>query len=157
MKNLTQEVKKILIKNNWLVLSTVDKENKSHSSVVVYQSDGKVIYCQTGADTLKIKNIEGNNHISVAIPFRKNFLHKLIPAPPAEIHFSTSAEIRPEEDEEARIIYQKYLKYEEMTPSGVNKVWIRIQVPDVVGTYGVGVRLLKMKKPEEAQKVVMLN
>ena len=54
MKDLEQEVRKILRKKMWLVLSTVDGDNQSHSSVVVYQSDGNVLYVSTGKKTFKV-------------------------------------------------------------------------------------------------------
>ena len=76
MKDLEKEVRKILRKKTWLVLSTVDDQNQTHSSVVVYQSDGNVLYVSTGKNTLKVNNIKRNNKVSIAIPFRKNFFHK---------------------------------------------------------------------------------
>ncbi|MBY8988263.1 MAG: pyridoxamine 5'-phosphate oxidase family protein, partial [Candidatus Lokiarchaeota archaeon] len=95
MKDLKEEVKKILKSKMWMVISTVDEKNQPHSSVVVYQSDGEIIIFQTGIDTVKAKSIKKNNNVSITIPFRKNFLHKLVPAPPAELHFTATAEILP--------------------------------------------------------------
>ena len=60
MDDLKEEVKKILKKNIWLVLSTVSEKNQPYSCVVVYQSDGNIIIVLTGKDTLKIKNIQKN-------------------------------------------------------------------------------------------------
>ena len=157
MTDLSEEVRKIIKENNWLVLSTVDKENKPHSSVVVYQSDGKVIYVQTGKNTLKARNIEVNNNVSITIPFRKNFFHKLIPAPPAELHFSTRASLRSKEDQEAIEIYSKYLKYLDDEELPDESIWIRIEVSNIIATYGVGVSLFKMKDPEKARNIVRLE
>jgi hypothetical protein len=154
MSNLSLEVREIIKKQNWLVLSTVDENNHPHSSVVVYQSNGKTIICQTGSDTLKARNIRKNKSVAVTIPFRKGFLHKLIPAPPAELHFSSEAEIKEFDNKEAREIYEKYLKYDNVGPSEVEKVWIKITLPNIISTYGVGVRLFKMRKPEEALNMV---
>jgi hypothetical protein len=140
-----------------LVLSTVDKENKPHSSVVVYQSDGKVIFIQTGNDTIKAKDIELNEKVSITIPFRKNFFHKLIPAPPAELHFTSKASIRSKGDEEAKKVYSKYLKYLEDEELPSESVWIRIEIPDVIATYGVGVSMFKMRDPEKARNIVRLD
>ncbi|MFW9973560.1 MAG: pyridoxamine 5'-phosphate oxidase family protein, partial [Candidatus Odinarchaeota archaeon] len=91
MKDLVKEVRKIIKKNMWLVISTADKEEQPHSSVVMYQSDGYDLYFETGENSLKARNIRVNNKISVALPFRKNFFHKIIPAPPAELHFKAIA------------------------------------------------------------------
>jgi uncharacterized protein YhbP (UPF0306 family) len=157
VKELEKAVRKAIKKNNWLILSTVDSKSRPHSCVLVYQSNGNVIYCQTGNKTFKARNIRNNENVSVTIPIRKNFFHKLIPAPPAEIHFTTKAELREKDDEEARKIYAKYLKYDDATPQEVEKIWIRIPLPEVIATYGVGVKLLKMRKPEEARNILRLD
>jgi uncharacterized pyridoxamine 5'-phosphate oxidase family protein len=157
MKELAKEVRKIIKEKNWLVLSTVDENSKPHSSVVVYQSDGKLIYIQTGKETLKARNIKLNENVSITIPFRKNFFHKLIPAPPAELHFTTKASIRSKEDEEAKEVYSKYLKYLDDEELPLESIWIRIEIPEVIATYGVGVSLFKMRDPEKARNIVKLN
>jgi uncharacterized protein YhbP (UPF0306 family) len=156
MKNLKEEVRKIIKKKIWLVLTTLD-EDTPYSSVMVYQSDGETIICQTGINTLKARNIRNNSKVAITIPIRKNFLHKLIPAPPAELHFTTTAEILSFNDEEARKIYAKFLKQSEKEKLPQDNIWICIKVPDRVTTYGVAVPLLKMRKPLEARKIVYLN
>ncbi len=157
MKDLKQKVRKLIVANMWLVLATVDENNIPYSSVMVYQSNGDFIICQTGENTLKANNIRKNNHIAVTIPIRKNFFHKLIPAPPAELHFTTTAEIRPKDDEEAREIYSNYLKHSDKAELPQDYIWISIKVPDKITTYGIAVPLLKMRKPLEARKIIFLN
>lgn len=157
MDDLENEVRNILKKKNWLVLGTVDDKNNPHSSVVVYQSDGHVIYCMTGKNTLKARNIRENKKVSITLPFRKNFLHKIVPAPPAELHFTAEAEIKPFDDEEARKIYAKYLKYQENIENLDENIWIKITPSKRISTYGVGIPLFKMRKPEKARNVVELK
>ena len=157
MKDLEDEVRSILRKKNWLVLGTVDDKNVPHSSVVVYQSDGYVIYCMTGKSTLKARNIRGNNKVSVTLPFRKNFIHKIVPAPPAELHFTAEAEIKSFDDEEARNIFSKYLKYHENVENKEENIWLKITPSKRVATYGVGIKLFKMRKPEKASNFVELK
>ncbi|MFW9901084.1 MAG: pyridoxamine 5'-phosphate oxidase family protein [Candidatus Thorarchaeota archaeon] len=157
MDDLENEVRSILKKKNWLVLSTVDNKNIPHSSVVVYQSDGNIIYCITGTNTLKARNIKQNNKVSITIPFRKNFFHKIIPAPPAELHFTAEAEIRPFEDQQARKIFAKYLKYHENVENQEDSIWIKIIPSKRISTYGVGVKLLKMRNPDKARNFVDLQ
>jgi uncharacterized pyridoxamine 5'-phosphate oxidase family protein len=154
MKDLKKEVINILKKKNWLVLSTVDKNNVPYSAVVVYQSDGKVIYFMTGRNTLKAKNIKDNNSVSVTIPFWKGFFHKILPAPPAELYFTAKAEIKPFDNVEARKIFSKYLKYQENVEHLDDNIWIKI-IPDKrISTYGVGIRLFQMRNPEKARNFV---
>ncbi|MFW9897397.1 MAG: pyridoxamine 5'-phosphate oxidase family protein [Candidatus Thorarchaeota archaeon] len=157
MKDLVKEVRKIIKKSMWLVLSTADKETQPHSSVVMYQSDGYDIYFETGENSLKVRNIRENNKVSVAIPFRKNFFHKIIPAPPAELHFKAEAEFVSKEDEKARKIMEKVLKFDEKAGVSEESVWIKIVPSNIISTYGVGIKLLDMRKPEKARNLVKLN
>jgi nitroimidazol reductase NimA-like FMN-containing flavoprotein (pyridoxamine 5'-phosphate oxidase superfamily) len=157
MKDLEKEVRSIFRKKNWLVLSTIDDKNIPHSSVVVYQSDGYMIYCMTGKNTLKTRNIRANNKVSITIPFRKNFFHKILPAPPAELHFTAEAEIKPFNDEEARKIFSKYLKYQENIENQEENIWIKITPSSRIITYGVGIPLFKMRNPEKARNFVELK
>lgn len=156
LKDLAVKVRKILKKNMWLVLSTTNEKSQPHSSVVVYQNYGNIIICQTGKSTNKARDISFNNRVSVTIPFRKNFLHKLIPAPPAELHFTTVAEIKPWQDEEAREIFKRYLKYSDKITTKEEKIWIKITLPTTISTYGVGISLFKMRNPEKARKIIKL-
>lgn len=157
MKDLKEEVKKILKSNMWLVISTVDEKNRPHSSVVVYQSDGDILICQTGIDTVKARSIKKNSNISVTIPFRKNFLHKLVPAPPAELHFTATAEILPYDNEEAKKIFARFLKHSESVEKPQETIWIKVKPSKLISTYGVGIKLLDMRKPNKARNLVNLD
>ena len=157
MKDLKAEVIKIIKSNMWMVISTVDENDHPHSSVVVYQSDGEILIFQTGIHTIKAKSIQYNNNISVTIPFKKNFLHKLIPAPPAELHFTGKAEILPYDDIQARKIFSRFLKYSEDVEYPQESIWVKVIPSNIISTYGVGVRLLDMKNPNKALNVVKLN
>jgi hypothetical protein len=157
MKDLKAEVVKIIKSNMWMVISTVDEKSHPHSSIVVYQSDGEILIFQTGIHTIKAKSIQNNNVISVTIPFRKNFLHKLIPAPPAELHFTGKAEILPYDDIHARKIFSRFLKYSEDVEYPQDSIWVKIVPSNIISTYGVGVRLLAMKNPNKAMNSVNLN
>jgi hypothetical protein len=157
MKDLKEKVRKLIKSNMWLVLSTVDEKNTPYSSVLVYQSDGEYIICQTGENTLKASNIRNNEQVAVTIPIRKNFFHKLIPAPPAELHFTSIAEIKSFDDEQSRKIFAKYLKHGEKNELPQDSIWINIKVPNKITTYGIAVPLLKMRKPLLARKIVHLN
>jgi len=157
MKDLKQKVRILLKTNVWLVLATVDENCIPYSAVMVYQSDGDYIICLTGEKTLKANNIRKTKRVAVTIPIRKNFFHKIIPAPPAELHFTTTAEIKPKDDEEARRIYSRFLKYSDKAELPQDYIWISIKVPNKITTFGVAVPLLKMRNPLEARKIVYLN
>ncbi len=157
MNNLEKEYIKELKKNIWLVLATVNEKQQPQSSVMMYQSDGKDIYLQTGKITVKAKNIVKNNKVSVTIPIRKNFIHKLVPAPPAEIHFKATAEILPFEDEYARNVWKKYQKHELPEELQKESIWIKVTPGKRINLYGIGVKLWDMQNPIKARKVLELQ
>ena len=157
MKDLEQEVRKVIRKNNWLVLSTVNEKNQPHSSVIMYQSDGNVLYFMTGLNTLKSKDMQKNNKVAITIPFRKGFFHKLIPAPPAELHFKAIAESVPTDNEEAAKMLAKFLKYSENAGVDDDSIWYKLTPSNLISTFGVGVSLLNMRNPEKASNLVRLN
>ncbi|TFF98397.1 MAG: pyridoxamine 5'-phosphate oxidase family protein [Promethearchaeota archaeon] len=157
MSKLIERVKDILKDNMWLVISTVDEKNQPHSSVVIYQSDGEDLYIQTGSKTLKAKNIKRNNKVSITIPFRKNLLHKIIPAPPAELHFTAIAKEISKEDEKAREILGKFVKDAEKVANEDKTVWFKIIPSNTISTYGVGVPVWYMRKPEKARNIITLK
>lgn len=157
MGNLREKVRTILKENMWLVLGTADEQNQPHSSVVVYQSDGEHLYIQTGSKTLKAKNIKQNKRVSITIPFRKNFLHKIIPAPPAELHFTARAKIISKDNEKAKKILGKYVESAEIIESNDDTIWIKITPDNIISTYGVGVYLWNMRNPEKARNIVKLE
>lgn len=110
MKDLSQEVRDVMRNNHWLALSTVSKEGVPQNSLVVYVSDGSIIYVHTSGDALKVRNIKENSRVGVVIPFYKNFLHRMVKkAPPAEIHFKGDVEILPHDAEEPREWFKKII------------------------------------------------
>jgi hypothetical protein len=157
MKDLVKEIRKIIKKNMWLVLSTSNKKGNPQSSVIVYESDGNILYFTTGINTLKARNIRNNSNVSVTIPFRMNFLHKLIPAPPAELHFKAKAEFLNRESEEVQTNLQKVLKHEAKAGIKSDTVYVKLTPAKKIATYGVGIKLLQLRFPEKARKIVDLS
>lgn len=93
--DLEREVRKTVKKNRWLTISITSIGGVPQSSLVVYASDGYVIYILTGKNTIKVRNIKKNKRVSVTIPFYKNFVHRMISvAPPAAIEFSRGRDSR---------------------------------------------------------------
>ncbi|MHA1868247.1 MAG: pyridoxamine 5'-phosphate oxidase family protein [Candidatus Heimdallarchaeaceae archaeon] len=157
MKDLQGEIRKILKKNNWLVISTISKNNLPQSSVVMYKSDGKEIYFVTGKNTLKTKNIQFNDNVSITIPLYRNLFYKLIPAPPAEIHFKAKAQIVSKKDEKAREVLKEIIKFEEKTGTTEESIWIKVTPGRKIATYGLGVKLLDMRKTEKARNIIEIK
>lgn len=157
MNDLVKEVREIMKKNMWLVLSTANEKGNPQSSVIVYKSDGNAIYFTTGKNTLKARNIRKNNNVSVTIPFRMNLLHKLIPAPPGELHFQAEAQFLERESEEVQTMLARIIKYEEKAGIKSDTVYLKLKPKKKIATYGVGIKLIQLRFPEKARNIVELD
>jgi hypothetical protein len=155
---LEREVREVIKKNRWLTLSTTSRKGVPQSSVVVYASNGYIIYILTGKNTTKARNISNNRRVSVTIPFYLNYLHRMIPfAPPAAISLGAEAEILGFSDGEASELYKKVLNFD--LPENVEKdsVWIRLTPGHLVTCHGLGVGLLELRDPLKAHKIIKLS
>ena len=155
---LAAEVRDIIRRNRWLILSTVSHRGSPQSSLVVYASDGYMMYILTGLDTRKAKNIAIYPRVSVTIPFYKNIIHRMIGvAPPAAISFKADVEVLDFSDKEASEFYQRVLKFK--LPDNVSEtgVWLRLTPGNIATCHGVGVGLLDLRDPEKAHKVIRLG
>ena len=129
----------------WLVLATVNEKGIPQSSVIVYKSDGNALYFTTGINTIKARNIRKNPNVSVTIPFRMNLLHKLVPAPPGELHFKAEAEFLEREDEVVQTMLARIIKYEEKVEIPQETVYVKLVPTSKIATYGVGCERFKWR------------
>jgi hypothetical protein len=155
---LEYEVRDVIKRNRWLILSTASPKRVPQSSLVVYASDGYKIYILTGKDTYKIKNIVTNPSVSVTIPFYKNLLHRMIVlAPPAAVSFKAKAEIIDFGDKAAAEFYQRVLRYKLPDEFAETGVWLRLTPVNIATCHGLGVSLLEFRDLEKAYKVIKLT
>lgn len=155
---LEQELRDIIKRNRWLILTTSSPKGTPQSSLVVYASNGNQIIILTGKKTQKVKNLARNPLGSITIPFYKNFLHRMITfAPPASISLKADVEIIDFSDETASSFYQSVLKFK--LPELVEKdsVWLRLELGGTATCHGVGVRLFDLRDPEKAHKIIHLS
>lgn len=158
MKDLEREVRDVMRNNRWLALSTVNREGVPQNSLVMYMSDGNIVYVHTGKDTLKVKNIQKNKAVGLVIPFYKNFLHRMVKrAPPAEIHFRGEAEVLPYDAEEPKGWFKRIIGAKLTEEVEKNSVYLKIKPMSKVSCYGVGVSFMKLRKPEESMKIIELK
>ena len=154
---IESEVRDIIRKNRWLTLSTSSTKGAPQSSVVVYASDGYIIYILTGKKAAKIRNIAENNNVSVTIPFYKNLLHRMIGvAPPASISFKAKAETLEYGDGKAATLYRKVLGFDLPENLIEDSVWIKLIPGGYATCHGVGVNMLELRDPLKAHKVIKL-
>ena len=157
-RGLEREVRDTIRRNRWLTLSTASQKGMPQSSLVVYASDGYIIYILTGKNTVKIRNILKNPKVSVTIPFYKSLIHRLITmAPPAAITFRARAETREFDDGEATEFYEKALNFKVPDDMEEEGIWIRLTPGDSATCLGVGVSLLELRDLEKAHKIVRLT
>jgi hypothetical protein len=155
---LEREVREIIRKNRWLTLSTASSIGMPQGSVVVYASDGYIIYILTGKTTVKIRNILRNPRVSVTIPFYKSIIHRLITiAPPAAITFRAKAEIREFDDKEAIDFYEKVLNFKVPESMKEEGIWIKLTPGNLVTCLGVGVSLLDLRDLDKSYRIVRLD
>ncbi|MHA2394631.1 MAG: pyridoxamine 5'-phosphate oxidase family protein [Promethearchaeota archaeon] len=155
---LEREVRDTIKKNRWLTLSTTSTKGIPQSSVVVYASDGYIIYILTGKNTVKVRNIIKNNRVSVTIPFYKNFIHRMISvAPPAAISFRATAETLDVSDSEAAYMYKKVLNFDFPEDLEADSLWIKLSPGKIATCYGVGISLLDLRDPSKAYKIIKLT
>jgi hypothetical protein len=155
---LEQELKDIIKRNRWLIITTSSNKGTPQSSLVVYASDGNQIIILTGKKTQKVKNLVQNPLASITIPFYINFLHRMIFfAPPASISLKVDVEIIDFKDEIISGFYQRVLGFK--LPELVEKdsVWLRLKFRGSATCHGVGVRLFDLRHPEKAHKIIPIK
>lgn len=155
---LEREVRDTIKKNRWLTLSTTSLRGAPQSSVVIYASDGYVIYVLTRKKTVKVRNITENPRVSVTIPFYKNLFHKIIGvAPPAAISFRARAETLDISDSEAAKMYRRVLNFDLPENFEKDSLWIKLTPGNSATCYGVGISLLELRDPSKGRKIIKLT
>lgn len=145
-----EEIWRAISKASFAVISYVTPTGEPRSTGVVYATAGRRLYLAVAPNSWKGKHIAANGHVSVTVPVRRGGLMSLLaPIPPATISFRGTATVHaigwlqqspvaqelrgliPQERREvARII--------EIVPAGAFL------------TYGVGVSLTGMRRPDIA-------
>ena len=74
-----------------------------------------------------------------------------------KLHFKAIAEFISKDYEKARDIMAKVLKYEEKAEIEQESILIKMTPSNIISTFGVGIKLLDMRKPEKARNLIKLN
>jgi hypothetical protein len=109
----------------------------------MYQSDGNAIYFTSGEPALKARNMRKNNNVSITIPFWKNTLHKL-----------GKVEFLDRNHEEIQANLKRFLDYEEKMIDTSESIYLKVTPGKKIATFGVGIKLLQMRKPEKARNLI---
>lgn len=147
----TDQVWRELEKGMFAVLGMVTAKAEARTAGIVYIVRDRHLYVTTDRFSWKTKHIEKNPNVSltVAIPKRIPFL-PWIRIPAATITFRGEATVHGMDEVPAEIP-QALMKGLEMDQETVSKTCIiRVKPKGHFVTYGVGVSLLTMRKPEAA-------
>lgn len=149
---VSETVWKELERELFAVLGMVTAKGESRTIGVVYIVQDKKIYVLTGEDTWKARHIQGNPNVSLTVP-----IPKLIPflpwikIPAATISFSGKANLVEAEKVDKEILHQLMRGQEEDLENLRSLSVIEIDPIGEFVTYGVGISLMTMRKPEKAR------
>lgn len=148
----TEKVWDAINKELFAVLSMVTGEGESRSVGIVYIVQDQKLYIGTGTKSWKAKHIKNNKNVSMTIPIPKRIpLLPWIKIPQATISFSGTARVFPAlgaDGELLRAVYRHFADDQELL---AENSLIEVTPQDDFITYGIGIPLMKMMKPELAR------
>lgn len=139
---------------SFAVVGYVTPAGEPRSSGVVYRMVGKRLYFVVAPDSWKARHIAARKEVSITVPVhRGGVLAFVAPIPPATISFHASAVVHPRGSVEIASISKEL---EPVLPADRTDAGVVIElIPEgQFLTYGVGVSLTDMRKPELACAVV---
>ena len=133
------------------VLAYVTPSNEARSAGIVYVVDDRTFFISTERDTWKARHIAMNPHVSltITIPKRIPFM-PFIKIPAAVATCQGSAEILGVEDIDSAIVKRLYRGLEVTEEMRAKTCVIKVTPNGDFVTFGVGVSLSTMRKPEES-------
>jgi hypothetical protein len=144
----TDQVWAELDKASFLVLSQVTPEGEPRSSGVLYKTKGGRLYIATAPNSWKARHIAANTHVGVTVPVRRGGILSLVaPIPPATINFHATAIVHAPGSMELPDELAALVPPERRSESCV----IELVPQGSFLTYGIGVPLMKMRKPDESR------
>ena len=148
----SEEVWREVEKHFFAVLAFTTSRGEARSAGIDYTVRDHELYIFTGINSWKVRHISANPHVSmtVIIPRRVPFM-PWIPIPPATITFQGEATIHDPKDVPQDIM-QKLVRGLKTTPEQMATACIiKVRPVGEFLTYGVGVSLRTMRRPEAAR------
>ena len=148
----TDSVWETVEKHLFGVLAYVTPSAEARSAGIVYVVSDRNFYISTGYDTWKARHIAANSNVSltVTIPKRLPFF-PFFKIPSAVVTCQGAAEILGVGDIDESIVKRLYRGLEVTDQLRQETRVIKVTPSGDFVTYGVGVPLMRMRKPEEAQ------
>jgi len=136
---------------SFAVIGYVTPAGEPRSSGVVYKTAGKRLFVAVAPESWKARHIAAARQVSVTVPVRRGgILALVLPIPPATISFHATAIVHPAGSVKVSAISKEL---DSLLPSERrdSAVVIELTPQGQFLTYGVGVRLMDMQKPELAR------
>ncbi len=146
----TEQVWEALDESIFGVLACVNQDGEPRTAGVCYVTEGRSLLIVSDSEAWKVRHIYRNPHVSmtVTLPKRIPFL-PFIKVPAATITFQGEAEILEAADVDSAVI-GRLLRGLELDQEYKTRV-IRVVPHGEFVTYGIGMPLLRMRRPEEAK------
>lgn len=141
---------------SFAVLSHVTPRGEPRSSGVMYVSVDRRLYVVTAPDSFKARHIHDGDQVGVTVLVRRGgLLSLLFPIPPATISFPARALVHPQGSLDVSQMSDAFAK---SLPEDRRNGCVLELVPEGrFVTYGIGVSLSDMRKPELAKQLVPVS
>ena len=142
---------------SFAVVGYITPAGDARSSGVVYKTVGKRLYFAVAPESWKARHIAASKRVSVTVPVHRGGILALVaPIPPATISFHAAAIVHPAGSVRIGSLSKKL---EALLPPERRDTAVLIElIPEGrFLTYGVGVSLTDMRKPELAEAVVPVD
>lgn len=142
---------------SFAIVGYVTPAGEPRSSGVVYKSADKRLYVVVARTSWKARHIAANSHVSVTVPVRRGGIIALVaPIPPATISFHAKALVHPAGSVKTESL-SKQLESLVSADRRDAAVLIELIPEGRFVTYGIGISLMDMQKPELAEAVVPIG
>jgi hypothetical protein len=139
---------------SFAVVGYTTPAGEPRSSGVLYVAEGHRLYVVVAGDSWKARHIALSGRVAVTVPVRRGGLLSLLaPIPPATISFPGNATVRPAGEPGSGSLPSRLAR---MLPAErrASSTIIEIQPDGRFVTYGIGVRLLRMRDPAASRATV---
>jgi pyridoxamine 5'-phosphate oxidase-like protein len=153
----TEQVWREIQKASFAVVGYITPAGEARSSGVVYKTVGKRLYFAVAPESWKARHIAASKRVSVTVPAHRGGILALVaPIPPATISFHAAAIVHPAGSVKINSLAREL---ESLLPPERRDTAVLIElIPEGrFLTYGVGVSLTDMRKPELAEAVVPVS
>ncbi|MFN2115313.1 MAG: pyridoxamine 5'-phosphate oxidase family protein [Anaerolineae bacterium] len=147
----TEQVWQAIEKQLFAVVGMVTTKNEARTVGIVYAVHQRKLYIGSYTDTWKVRHVRANPNVSVTVPITKAIpLMPWFKIPAATITFSGTARVLELDDAPPPAVHAVFRGLELDDDAAAKSSIIEIEPHGHFLTYGVGVSMMTMRKPEES-------